>query len=157
MPFESVRRWAGLLKTKLWCQLRDGILKGLSSILQGTGYAWKQIQSVPYGGVLLIAKIGVTEKEVYLEWLLSLLYVKTLPQNFVCPFWQLEACWLGGIRSQRGCTSIRTHNSDPNEWKVETDLWPFGDLYATEPRGQKGGGCDYNDWSDWCHYQQETG
>lgn len=71
---------------------------------------------------LLIVKIGVTEKEVYLEWILSLLYAITLSQNFLFPPWQLEARWLGDISSQRGCPSIRRHNGDPNEWKVETDL-----------------------------------
>lgn len=53
MPLESVGRWAGLLKIKLWCQPGDSILKELSSILQGTVYALKQIQSALYGAFFL--------------------------------------------------------------------------------------------------------
>lgn len=33
--------------------------------------------------------------------------------------------------------------------KSQTDLPPFGDSDATEPRGKKKEHCDYTEWSDW--------
>ena len=48
-----------------------------------------------------------------------------------------ELCWFEDLSSKTRNASTRTHNNDSSEWKVETDLWSFGDLMSLNQKAKK--------------------
>ena len=48
-----------------------------------------------------------------------------------------KLCWFEDLSSKTRNASSRTHNNDSSEWKVETDLWSFGDPMSLNQKAKK--------------------